>query len=164
MASIKMPGVKPTIKIKSKGKISPKKTRKFNMKQRGSANELWLKKQLLDNGALEVIKSGGSLGVFDLIALYPNNVICIQVKSGKNPKIDLEEEDRIANITDTLNTREGLYLTGMYICLAVFIDRHDSLLKFRTNRYYGWQSLDGVKKMIIRDDKNLRQILDMVEA
>ncbi len=65
--------------IKTKIKRTPQAIGKAN-KQKGSRRERQVKKMLEDTGYL-VVKSGASLGLFDLIALGDKQCRLIQVKS-----------------------------------------------------------------------------------
>jgi len=47
---------------------------------RGRAREYRVKKRLLEEGALWVVRSYGSHGLFDLTAVFPDHVRLIQVK------------------------------------------------------------------------------------
>jgi hypothetical protein len=54
---------------------------------RGRAREYRVKKRLLEEGALWVVRSYGSHGLFDLTAVFPDGTRLIQVKKDYlNPK------------------------------------------------------------------------------
>jgi Holliday junction resolvase len=61
-----------------------------------------LARKLLEEAGFYVIRAGGSLGVFDLVAIpkYFGKVKCIQVKANKKP--DKEEMRRIHQVAMTL--------------------------------------------------------------
>jgi hypothetical protein len=65
--------------------------KKFRSKRKGARNEARCRRALEAAGYL-VTKAGGSLGLFDLIALGPRDVRAIQVKSGTNRLSPLERE------------------------------------------------------------------------
>lgn len=77
--------------VKEKTKKTIKASYRF---RKGGARERLVKSQLEGQGWC-VVKAAGSLGVFDLIALHPDNNICllIQVKSNKLPGVP--ERERI---------------------------------------------------------------------
>jgi len=63
----------------------PKKPRiRINTKRKGNRNELKSKK-LLESTGYRGVKSGGSLGEFDLIMMGPGSLRLIQVKSNRRP-------------------------------------------------------------------------------
>lgn len=55
-----------------------------NSKQKGNRNEYKSRDRHIANGA-SVVRAGGSLGIFDLIALYGDFALLIQVKSNRWP-------------------------------------------------------------------------------
>ena len=58
----------------------------MNTKAKGSRNERKGKDLLYSMGAYGVTKAGGSLGVFDLIAIMPGSILwCVQVKTNVWP-------------------------------------------------------------------------------
>jgi Holliday junction resolvase len=57
----------------------------LNAKRKGSRTERRARDLLYRWGALRVVKSGASLGEFDLLALFPGELICIQVKTNRWP-------------------------------------------------------------------------------
>lgn len=57
---------------------------------RGRAREYRVKKILLDTGAIYVVRSYGSHSIFDLTAVFPNQVKLIQVKKDRLPKEEKE--------------------------------------------------------------------------
>lgn len=59
----------------------------MNRKRKGSRNELKAKALLEKMGYEPVTKSGGSLGIFDLIGLGPDfdHALLIQVRSNRKP-------------------------------------------------------------------------------
>lgn len=68
-------------------------TPRINAKDKGSRNERRVRDHYLKLGA-HVVKGGGSLGLFDLVALHPDwGVVLCQVKSNRNP--GREEMDRL---------------------------------------------------------------------
>ena len=54
-------------------------------------------------------KAGGSLGVFDVIALGPNDVRCIQVKAGQRPWLSPLEREAIALVKLPANVSKELW-------------------------------------------------------
>lgn len=54
-------------------------------KRRGSHNERRTRDYLYSIGAERVVKSGASLGEFDLVAFFPGTVILVQVKTNAWP-------------------------------------------------------------------------------
>jgi len=57
---------------------------RINTKRKGNRNELKTKK-LLESTGYRGVKSGGSLGEFDLVMLGPGSLRLIQVKSNRRP-------------------------------------------------------------------------------
>ena len=57
---------------------------RINTKRKGSRNELRTKK-LLESTGYKGVKSGGSLGEFDLVMLGPGSCRLIQVESNRRP-------------------------------------------------------------------------------
>jgi Holliday junction resolvase len=57
---------------------------------RGRAREYRVKKMLLDTGAIYVVRSYGSHSMFDLTAVFPNQVKLIQVKKDRISKEEKE--------------------------------------------------------------------------
>lgn len=55
-----------------------------NPKRKGSRNELKAKK-ILEAARYFVVKAGGSLGLFDLVAVGIGRVVLVQVKSNRKP-------------------------------------------------------------------------------
>ena len=65
--------------------VSKKKPRvRINTKRKGNRNELKTKK-LLESTGYRGVKSGGSLGEFDLVMLGSGSLRLIQVKSNRRP-------------------------------------------------------------------------------
>lgn len=59
-------------------------------KRKGARNELKIL-ALLESQGYAVTKAGGSLGLFDLIAIGPEEVKCVQVKSNRGaPRKEVE--------------------------------------------------------------------------
>lgn len=56
----------------------------MNAKAKGTRAEL-RSKRLLESAGYHVVKAGASLGAFDLIALAPSGVRCVQVKCNRPP-------------------------------------------------------------------------------
>lgn len=56
----------------------------MNRKAKGSRNE-GRSRDLLKAQGFEVLKAGGSLGVFDLVGISPREVLLVQVKSNAWP-------------------------------------------------------------------------------
>lgn len=54
-------------------------------KRRGGHNERRARDYLYQIGATRVVKSGASLGEFDLVAFFPGEVVLVQVKSNTWP-------------------------------------------------------------------------------
>lgn len=54
-----------------------------NCKAKGSRNERKARDLLYEWGAHAVVKAGASLGVFDLLAIFPGELVCVQVKSNR---------------------------------------------------------------------------------
>ena len=115
------------------------KPRRIKAKTKGSVRERQIKKILIDNGALEVAKSGGSLGKFDLIALFPYRVMCVQVKSNQFPKD--EEEWNLAKSVDSMD--KHLYLP----CCIVIRDAKFDGPKFAVRVYLGTKKIGSVRKI-----------------
>jgi hypothetical protein len=67
--------------------------RRVNIKAKGSRRERQARK-LLEATGHYVVKAGGSLGIFDLVALGPTSVRLIQVKSNEKPRS--VERERLA--------------------------------------------------------------------
>ena len=63
-------------------------------KRKGSRAELKCIR-ILEAAGYCCTKAGGSLGVFDVIALGPKDVRCIQVKAGKRPWLSPLEREQI---------------------------------------------------------------------
>lgn len=57
----------------------------MNSKAKGARRERQARTLLYKWGALRVVKSGASLGEFDLLALFPGELICVQVKANRWP-------------------------------------------------------------------------------
>lgn len=57
----------------------------MNTKRKGSRNE-WKSIRLLQARGYACTKSAASLGLFDIIAVGPNDVLLVQVKSNKRPR------------------------------------------------------------------------------
>ncbi|HEV8715905.1 MAG TPA: hypothetical protein VGX03_24140 [Candidatus Binatia bacterium] len=57
----------------------------MNAKAKGSRRERQARK-ILELAGYHVVKAGGSLGVFDLIALGPQGARLVQVKSNEKPR------------------------------------------------------------------------------
>lgn len=66
----------------------------MNTKAKGSRRERQARK-LLEATGHYVVKSGGSLGIFDLVALGPTGARLIQVKSNEKPRP--AERERLAH-------------------------------------------------------------------
>lgn len=60
-------------------------------KRKGARGELRAKR-VLEAAGFHVVKAGGSLGAFDLIALGPQGVRCVQVKTGGHNASPAERE------------------------------------------------------------------------
>jgi len=58
--------------------------KRINAKQKGIRRERQCRELLEEDGFL-VTKSGGSLGIFDVIAIDPIEIKCIQIKSNRRP-------------------------------------------------------------------------------
>lgn len=66
----------------------------MNNKQKGNRNEYKSRDRHIAGGA-NVIRAGGSLGIFDLIALYDSYALLIQVKSNRWPgSVEMEALSR----------------------------------------------------------------------
>ncbi len=65
----------------------------MNAKAKGSRRERQARK-LLEATGHYMVKAGGSLGIFDLVALGPTGARLIQVKSNEKPR--LAERERLA--------------------------------------------------------------------
>jgi Holliday junction resolvase len=63
-------------------------------------------KRILEAAGYVVTKAGGSLGLFDLIAIGPSDVRCVQVKSGSARLSGIEREAIKALIVPTNVSRE----------------------------------------------------------
>ena len=57
----------------------------MNCKAKGSRRERQARK-ILETAGYHVVKAGGSLGTFDLIALGPRGARLVQVKSNEKPR------------------------------------------------------------------------------
>jgi len=65
----------------------------MNAKAKGSRRERQAR-TILEMAGYHVVKAGGSLGVFDLVALGPQRVRLVQVKSNEKPRP--AERERLA--------------------------------------------------------------------
>ncbi len=65
----------------------------MNTKAKGSRRERQARK-ILETAGYHVVKAGGSLGVFDLVAIGPHGARLIQVKSNEKPRP--AERERLA--------------------------------------------------------------------
>lgn len=54
-------------------------------------------------------KAGGSLGVFDVIALGPKDVRCVQVKAGQRPWLSPAEREAIELVCVPANVSKELW-------------------------------------------------------
>jgi hypothetical protein len=61
-------------------------------KKKGTLREYKARDQLYDDGALLVVRSAGSQGPVDLVAVFKTHVLLIQVKSDK---YSLSKKDRV---------------------------------------------------------------------
>lgn len=68
----------------------------MNTKAKGSRRERQARK-ILESAGYHVVKAGGSLGVFDLVAIGPTGCRLIQVKSNEKPRP--AERERLALFT-----------------------------------------------------------------
>ncbi len=66
-------------------------------------------RQILEAAGFAVTRSGGSLGIFDLIALGPHSVRCIQVKGGDRPYLSPAERERIQSVQVPPNVSRELW-------------------------------------------------------
>ena len=57
----------------------------MNQKAKGARRERQARDLLYQWGALRVVKSGASLGEFDLLALFPGELVAAQIKSNRWP-------------------------------------------------------------------------------
>lgn len=57
----------------------------MNAKAKGARRERQARK-ILESAGYHVVKAGGSLGIFDLVALGPQGARLIQVKSNERPR------------------------------------------------------------------------------
>ncbi len=56
----------------------------MNNKAKGSRRERQTMK-LLESAGYACMKAGASLGIFDVIGISSTDMVCVQVKSGRNP-------------------------------------------------------------------------------
>jgi Holliday junction resolvase len=77
-------------------------------KAKGSRAELKAIR-ILEAAGYVCTKAGGSLGVFDVIALGPNDVRCVQVKAGKHPWLSPLEREAIAIMALPANVSKELW-------------------------------------------------------
>lgn len=78
----------------------------MNRKAKGSRNER-RSRDLLRSQGYEVLKAGASLGVFDLIAIGPTDIVLAQVKSNTWPS--KKEMGRITNLPSPPNCRKVIH-------------------------------------------------------
>jgi hypothetical protein len=64
-----------------------------NAKAKGARRE-YQARQLLETAGYSVVKAGGSLGIWDLVALGPQGARLVQVKSNEKPRP--AERERLA--------------------------------------------------------------------
>ena len=83
----------------------------MNTKAKGSRKER-AAKTILEAAGYLVTKSGASLGVFDLIALGPQAVRCVQVKSNRPPPPS--ECEKIMNLRGRLPANATLEIWVFY--------------------------------------------------
>jgi Holliday junction resolvase-like predicted endonuclease len=74
----------------------------MNRKRKGTRKERQVKEMLERNGAF-VVRSAGSFGPFDLVALWPDRVLLVQVKAGKGPS-DREMQEMTSVLPTTSYT------------------------------------------------------------
>jgi hypothetical protein len=77
-------------------------------KRKGSRAELRAIR-ILEAAGYVCTKAGGSLGVFDVIGIGPNDVRCIQVKAGQRPWLSPLEREAIALVTVPANVSKELW-------------------------------------------------------
>ena len=65
----------------------------MNAKAKGNRRERQARK-ILETAGYHVVKAGGSLGIFDLVALGPQGARLVQVKSNEKPRP--AERERLA--------------------------------------------------------------------
>ena len=58
----------------------------IKLKQKGSRNERRSIK-ILETAGYTCLKSGGSLGIFDIIGISATDIVLVQVKSNHNPSL-----------------------------------------------------------------------------
>ena len=58
----------------------------IKLKQKGSRNERRSVK-LLETAGYTCLKSGGSLGIFDIVGISATDIVLVQVKSNRNPSL-----------------------------------------------------------------------------
>jgi len=68
-----------------------------NCKRKGSAAELKAIR-ILEAAGYRCTKAGGSLGLFDVIALGRTDVRCLQIKCGKHPWLSPAEREQITEL------------------------------------------------------------------
>jgi Holliday junction resolvase-like predicted endonuclease len=95
-----------------------------NPKQKGSRNERKSRDWLLAEGALYVIKAGGSLGQFDLVAIGKGTVELVQVKTNRWPAP--------AEIEELIKTRDKI---AEYKQFRISIHRWDDFAREPLVRY-----------------------------
>lgn len=89
-------------------------------KRKGSRAELRAIR-ILEAAGYVCTKAGGSLGVFDVIALGPKDVRCIQVKAGKRPWLSPVEREAIEGIAVPANVSKELWKMPDY-CRSPLIE------------------------------------------
>jgi len=60
----------------------------MNARAKGARRERQARDLLYQWGALRVVKSGASLGEFDLLALFPGELVAVQVKANRWPSAE----------------------------------------------------------------------------
>lgn len=77
-------------------------------KRKGSRAELRCIR-ILEAAGYNCTKAGGSLGLFDIIAIGPREVRCIQVKAGKRPYLPPLEREAIELLAVPENCSKELW-------------------------------------------------------
>ena len=86
--------------------------------RKGRAREYRVKKKLLGSGALWVVRSYGSHGLFDLTAVFPDHVELIQVKKDRIPKEEMQRLEEFASRIVAPNVHVLLYIRNGFVRLG----------------------------------------------
>jgi|SRR5262245_5963586 len=78
----------------------------MNSKAKGSRTE-HKARRILESAGYTVLKAGGSLGLFDLVALGPSDVKCVQVKA--NGYVSAVEREQLALVVVPANVSKEIW-------------------------------------------------------